>query len=107
MSDGTAGEQEEIKNETTGNKSKLNEGLADNHAEMVKAIKAQTAAFEAGQIAEEQRHQVVIKRRKGDREQAVWIEACNAALSCMGCDIKTALLCGDKVLAGFKERFDS
>ena len=93
--------------ETHKETEELSGGLAAIQRDMVDAIKEQTAAALAGEIAAQKRHDEEMAKRQGLKEQNVWLQGCSAALNCPEVDPETALLCGDKVLAGFKERFGS
>jgi hypothetical protein len=95
------------KEETTINQSKLNGGLAAIHQDMVDAIKEQTAAAVAGEIAAQKRHDDEMAKKQGLKEQNVWLQGCTAALCNDNVGVEVAVDCADKVLAGFKERFGS
>ena len=99
-------EKESTEKETAPSQSELNDGLSGIQQAMVEAVKEQTAALLASEIATQRRHEEEMENKRKIKEQNVWLAACTAYMS-SGSMASTsgALERADKVMKAFNEKF--
>jgi len=84
----------------------LSAGLSGIQQAMVEAVKEQTAAILASEIATQRRHEEEIEHKRNIKEQNVWLAACTAYMSSGSlASTSGALEAADVVKEAFNERF--